>query len=97
MFALSALKFLWINPTMSQILVIRKKKKRTGEKKARTKKSGKEVVVELQPQSEPDVVCHDDDTIRPESELKCSKSVEKNVDGDVVVNDKENDENEERE
>ena len=39
------------------------KKKRTGEKKARTKKSGKEVVVELQPQSEPDVVCLDDDTI----------------------------------
>ena len=87
------------------------KKKRTGEKKARTKKSGKEVAVELQPQSEPDVVCHDDDTIRPESELKCSnalvvndssveasiESVEKNVDVDVVVNDKEDGENEERE
>ena len=83
------------------------KKKRTGEKKARTKKSGKEVVVELQPQSEPDVVCHDDDTIRPESELKCSnalvvndssvkashESVEKNVDVDVVVNEKEDEEN----
>ena len=49
------------------------KKKRTGEKKARTKKSGKEVVVELQPQSEPDVVCHDDDTIPSDlSRFSCS-------------------------